>query len=269
MKRLRREWRAELFIIKPVCKTTTANCKTWQICSWSEKIMNLRKSFFMFFKCQKRAKISHQPRLPPRLLRVSSCVYSLCLFRLSSYTRLYLHTFTPLLNVTPWVYTVPLSFHPSICQEDCGLNFRESHERWVGFRRVSPLEWANLNKKGLRKCQEIHLQRDGGGKRDCKTLEVMTVNVVRRCETVDSGTSFVFSFFLETSPPALFGSACWKHAAAAASSGDLFKALPAADAVLQVKHAGCCDNKCRPVTTIKLTHPESPWLQEQLYRAVD
>lgn len=96
-----------------------------------------------------------------------------------------------------------------------------------------------------------------GGKRDCKTLEVMTVNVVRRCETVDSGTSFVFCFFLETSPPALFGSACWKHAAAAAaSSGDLFKALPAADAVLQVKHAGCCDNKCRPVTTIKLTHPE-------------
>lgn len=226
----------------------------------------LEEKFFMFFKCQKRAKISHQPRL----LRVSSCVYSLCLFTLSlsSYTRLYLHTFTPLLNVTPWVYTVPLSFHPSICQEDCGLNFRESHERWVGFRRVSPLEWANLNKKGLRKCQEIHLQRDGGGKRDCKTLEVMTVNVVRRCETVDSGTSFVLCFFLETSPPALFGSACWKHAAAA-SSGDLFKALPAADAVLQVKHAGCCDNKCRPVTTIKLTRPESPWLQGQLYRAVD
>lgn len=155
----------------------------------------LEEKFFMFFKCQKRAKISHQPHLPPRLLRVSSCVYSLCLFRLSSYTRLYLHTFTPLLNVTPWVYTVPLSFHPSICQEDCGLNFRESHERWVGFRRVSPLEWANLNKKGLRKCQEIHLQRDGGEKRDCKTLEVMTVNVVRRCETVDSGTSFVLCFF--------------------------------------------------------------------------
>lgn len=196
MKRLRREWRAELFIIKPVCKTTTANCKTWQICSWSEKIMNLRKSFFCF------SSVKNAPRSPIspvclRLLRVSSCVYSLCLFTLSlsSYTRLYLHTFTPLLNVTPWVYTVPLSFHPSICQEDCGLNFRESHERWVGFRRVSPLEWANLNKKGLRKCQEIHLQRDGGEKRDCKTLEVMTVNVVRRCETVDSGTSFVFCFF--------------------------------------------------------------------------
>lgn len=161
MKQLRREWRAELFIIKPVCKTTTANCKTWQICFWSEKIMNLRKSFFMFFKCQKRAKISHQPRL----LRVSSCVYSLCLFTLSSYTRLYLHTFTPLLNVTPWVYTVPLSFHPSICQEDCGLNFRESHERWVGFRRVSPLEWANLNKKDCANVRKYIYNETGGKKR--------------------------------------------------------------------------------------------------------
>lgn len=238
MKRLRREWRAELFIIKPVCKTTTANCKTWQICSWSEKIMNLRKSFFCF------SSVKNAPRSPIspvclRLLRVSSCVYSLCLFTLSSYTRLYLHTFTPLLNVTPWVYTVPLSFHPSICQEDCGLNFRESHERWVGFRRVSPLEWANLNKKGLRKCQEIHLQRDGGGKRDCKTLEVMTVNVVRRCETVDSGTSFVFFVFLETSPPALFGSACWKHAAAASSSGDLFQGFT-------------CGGRCSPSQTCRL-----------------
>lgn len=144
--------------------------------------------------------VKNAPRSPIspvclRLLRVSSCVYSLCLFTLSlsSYTRLYLHTSTPLLNVTPWVYTAPLSFHPSICQEDCGLNFRESCERRVRFRCVSPLEWANLNKKDCANVRKyIYNKRERN--RDCKTLEVMMINVVRRCETVDSGTSFIFFF---------------------------------------------------------------------------
>ena len=62
--------------------------------------------------------------------------------------------------------------------------------------------------------------------------------------------------FLETSPPALFGSACWKHAAAA-SSGDLFEALPAAHAVLQVKQAGSCDNKRPPCDDDKAN---TPWI---------
>ena len=123
---------------------------------WSEKIMNLRKSFFFYvFQVSKRAKISHQPRLPASAhlsaeVRVSICIYSLCLFTLSlsSYTRLYLHTCTPLLNVTPRVYTVPrsLSILPSV-RRIVGWTLESVTSGGLELGAFPPFEWANLNKK--------------------------------------------------------------------------------------------------------------------------
>lgn len=143
------------------------------------------------------------------------------------------------------------------------MNFRECHERWLRVRCVSPFRMGQFKQKGLRKCQKIHLQGEGKKDRDCKTLEVMTVNVVRRCETVEPGTFFwklVLQRYLgqlventpPPPPPVTFSRLYLRRTLFSKSN------RPAPVTI-----------SARPVTMIRLTHPESLWLQEQLYRAVN